>query len=135
MDELIPVSVLALDLPTPTTGWEADLAGRGIRLRPDDLGRPSITQEAARRLFVEHRESQVRAREVAARNDAQVEAQRLASVRPGIPWWEIPEGVTPAEAMTAGDKMSGPRRRTPLEDALSGNGTTFHPIRSEDGER
>ena len=55
MDEFVPLSVLALDLEPPTTGWDSFLAARGIRVRPDDLGRPSITREAARRLFVEHR--------------------------------------------------------------------------------
>ena len=132
-DQLIPLSVLQLGPDPPTAGWPAYLGSRGVSIVEDDLGRPAIARADARQLFVERRESEVRRCEVAARNDAQVEAQRLASVRPGIPWWEIPEGVTPGEAMTAGDKMTGPRRRTPLEDALSGNGTTFHPLRSEDG--
>jgi len=132
-DQLIPLSHLSLDLDAPGGGWPAYLVGRGVPALEDDLGRPAIAYADARQLFAEREAAEVRRREVAARNDAKVEAQRLASVRPGIPWWEIPEGVTPGEAMTAGDKMTGPRRRTPLEDALSGNGTTFHPIRSEDG--
>ena len=130
-DQLIPLSELSLDLDPPTTGWGAHLAGRGIAVVEDEIGRPSIARGAARQLFAERREAAVRAREVAARNDAELEARRVASLPAGIPWWEIPEGVSPAQAMTAGDKMTGPRRRTPLEDALAGGGMTFHPIPDE----
>ena len=39
---LIPLSVLALDLPAPSgEGWPSFLASRGIAIVPDDLGRPS----------------------------------------------------------------------------------------------
>jgi hypothetical protein len=127
----VALSVLSLDLDPPTTGWPAYLAGRGVPIVEDDLGRPAIARADARLLFEERREAEVRAREAVARNDAQVEAARVASVVPGVPWWEIPEGVSPAQAMAAADKMTRPRRRTVLEDALAGDGTTFHPIRSE----
>ena len=42
MDELVPLSVLQLDLPAPATGWNAFLAERHIPVRLDDLGRDSI---------------------------------------------------------------------------------------------
>jgi hypothetical protein len=82
-DQLIPLSVLQLDLDSPTTGWPAYLAARGVSILEDDIGRSAIARADARQLFVERRESEVRRREVAARNDAEVEARRQAGARPG----------------------------------------------------
>jgi hypothetical protein len=42
--DLIPLSVLQLDLDPPTVGgWNACLAGRGIAVLVDDIGRPALT--------------------------------------------------------------------------------------------
>ncbi len=85
MDELIPVSHLELDLAPPSSrGWHVYLAGRGIRVRPDDLGRPAIPRKAARRLFVERAESEARARELTARNDQMIELKRQ-TIPTGVP--------------------------------------------------
>ena len=130
-DQPIPLSELERDLDAPGGGWPAYLAGRGVRILEDDIGRPAISRSDARQLFVERRESEARARELRERQEAEAEARRVASIPAGIPWWKIPEGVSPAQAMGAADPMTGPRRRTPLEDALAGDGMTFHPIRSE----
>ena len=60
-DLLVPLSVLALDLSAPSVGgWPAYLAGRGIEVVADDLGRDSITRADARRLFTERREAEAR---------------------------------------------------------------------------
>jgi len=113
-DELIPLSVLSLDLEPSTAGWHADLAARGIAVRVDDVGRSAITREAARRLFVERAEGVERAREVAARADAEIEARRLAGVRPGIPAGMVPAGVTAAEfGVTGWRRLPTPPRTDP----------------------
>lgn len=129
---LIALSVLELDLDPPGGGWDLDLARRGVSVVIDDLGRRSISRDAARRLFTERRESQVRAQEAAARNDVELEARRLASIRPGIPAGMIPDGVLPVVAMTAADRDNRPRRLTPLQEALNNTGElAFHPLRDE----
>ena len=65
-EELVPLSVLALDLAQPAEGWNIYLAGRGITVTVDDLGRTAIARGDARRLFVERRENEARGREKAA---------------------------------------------------------------------
>ena len=54
--ELIPLSHLALDHPEPLAGWEPLLQAHGIELLEDDLYRPAIRREDARRLVTERRE-------------------------------------------------------------------------------
>ena len=132
-DQLIPLSHLSLDLDAPGGGWPAYLVGRGVPALEDDLGRPAIAYADARQLFAEREAAEVRRREVVARNDAEVEARRLASTRPG---WTLPAGMSVAEAIAAAEYAehgySGPRRRTPVEDALDPDGgLVFHPIRDE----
>lgn len=125
---LIALSVLELDLDPPGGGWELDLARRGVSVVIDDLGRRSISRNAARRLFSERSDAAARAQEAAARNDAANEARRLASIRPGVPAGLVPPGVLPVVAMTAAERDNRPRRQSVLQDALSNSGTTFYPI-------
>jgi hypothetical protein len=131
-DELIPLSVLALDLPEPPAGgWHAYLTGRGIAIIVDDVGRRSISRADARQLLDEQREAEARAREVAARQEQQaIEAdQRFrAQLNRGTPWYEIPAGVSPAEAWAAAEKAAQPKRKTLLEESLAGEAMTFHSI-------
>lgn len=135
-DDLIPLSHLALDLPEPCgVGWAAYLAGRGIEVVNDDLGRASVGRTDARQLFVEHRAAEVvKAEKRAAAERAAVEEdrQRRASIWGGVPADTIPPGVAPAAAMLQAAVDSRPRRRSVLEDALAGEGATFHPVRHED---
>jgi hypothetical protein len=107
MEELVLLSVLSLDLDAPGGGWPVYLAGRGIAVVEDDLGRLSIARADARQLFVERREAEVRARELTERQDAEAEARRLASIRPG---WTRPPGMSVAEAIAL---LSMPSRVTP----------------------
>jgi hypothetical protein len=44
----------------------------------------------------------------------------------GIPWYEIPVGMTAAEFLAANDPDKRPKRVSVLEDSLSGSGTTMH---------
>jgi len=62
MNELVPLSILALDLEPPAGGWHAYLAGRGVAVVRDSIGREAIHAEHARELFTEKREAAERAR-------------------------------------------------------------------------
>jgi hypothetical protein len=131
----VPLSLLALDLPEPPVGWVAYLNAKGVEVVTDDLGRASVGRTDARQLFVEHRAAEaVKAEKRAAAERAAVEQdrQRRASIWGGVPADAIPPGVAPAAAMLQAAVGSRPRRRSVLEDALAGEGATFHPIQHED---
>jgi hypothetical protein len=132
--ELIPLSVLALDLPEPVGGWAHELAGRGAVVVEDDLGRPSVPREVARALFAEHREQQ----EAVARRRAALEQQAIekdrqfrAGLPPGVPLSAVPAGVAPGLAMMLSDPFPTERRETMVEHSLANprGGLVFHPLR------
>ena len=130
--DMIPLSVLSLDLDVPIGGWNAPLTAGGIEIHTDDLGRRCILRTDARVLFTERAESEARQREAARRQAAEHEEQWRAQPRGGVPADKIPEGVLPAAAMLQAAKDAAPRRRTPLEEALRNDGSlTYHPIRNE----
>ena len=59
--EPIPLSVLTLDLAEPPIeGWAAYLAGRGVELTLDDVGRLAVSRSDARMLLTEKREAEAR---------------------------------------------------------------------------
>jgi hypothetical protein len=133
--DLIPLSVLGLDVAEPITGWEPFLTVRNIPTVFDDVGRKAVSRADARTLIAEHREQQEAAeahqRAVRERQEAAaVEAdQRFRAQLPsGIPWLDLPPGVTAAEVWAATEKNARPRRRTVLEDSLEHQGTVLHPI-------
>ena len=128
MGEPVPLDYLELSLPAPTTGWHLELDRRGIPIETDDIGRECISRADARELILERRESEARARAAAERNDAAIEARRLAQLIPGTPWHEIPEGVTAAEMWAQREKDARPRRESVLDHALSGGGIILHPL-------
>jgi hypothetical protein len=85
-------------------------------------------------LFVEAREAETRQREkreLVEREAVEADERRRAQIWGGIPASEIPDGLTPAMAMTAGEREARPRRRSVLEDSLAGGGVTFYPIEHE----
>ena len=131
-DEPVPLSVLELDLPAPTIGWAAGLAEKGIGTVLDDLGRLCVARVDARRLFDEHREAEVRRREVMARIERQAEekdGEFRAQLWPGIPADLMPPGAAPAAVMLQLDKDSQPRRQSVLQEALSNSGElTYHSL-------
>jgi hypothetical protein len=132
---LVPLSVLALDLPEPPGGWPAYLAGRGVPVLTDDIGRLAIARAEARQLLDEQREAEAHAREVAARQERQaVERDRAfrAALPTGLHWTEIPVGATAGEVWAAADRAARLKRRTPLEDALAGDGMVYRPLRDEE---
>jgi hypothetical protein len=136
--DLIPLSHLELDLPAPTTGWLIELDRRGVEIALDDLGRRSISRDAARQLLAEQHENEARRREAAERQErAAVEADRVrrASIWGGIPADHLPVGVSAASAMFAADRAARPRRESPLQHALSNEGgIVFHPIHGDEDQ-
>ena len=76
--DLIPISHLALDLvAAPAEGWASYLAGHGISIVFDDLGRRAVSREDARALFEQQRRDEIRKQDQAAR----VEAEAIARDR------------------------------------------------------
>jgi hypothetical protein len=132
------LSVLALDLDAPSAGWAGYLAGRGIAVVADDVGRPSIARSDARMLLTERRESeaqQARKREAAERRAIEQDQQFRATLYRGIPASLVPPDVHPASAMLQAARDERPSRTSVLQEALSGSGSlTFHPIRHEADE-
>ena len=134
---VVTLSHLSLDLSEPPLGWVAYLAGRGVAVVEDDLGRPSIPRAAARMLFDEHRADEVRKAEHRQRQEREaVEADRewRSQLPHGVPWYEIPDGVLPAVAMTAADKAAQPRRTPSHAEWLFGevDGVVFHSLQGTD---
>jgi hypothetical protein len=135
--DLIPLSVLALDLSAPVNGWSPFLTVRNIAIVSDDVGRDSITRADARTLIAEKRENEARAQEVARRQEQQaIEADRVrrASIWGGLPWHALPHGVSAAEAWAQAEKDAQPRRRSVLEDALSNEGSVIYSLGPESDE-
>jgi hypothetical protein len=136
--ELVPLSHLQLDLPAPGGGWATFLADRGISITIDDIGRASVSRSDARQLVTEQREAEVQRREKAAEFERQAvesDQRRRAQIYAGIPAAAIPDGVHPARAMLEASRDARRTRRvSPLQEALSGEGMTFHPIQSSPDE-
>jgi hypothetical protein len=133
-EPVVPLSVLALDLAdAPASGWTVWLAERGIAVAFDDIGRPSIARADAKRLLDAQRQDEIRRQDLAARLEQEaVEADRArrAQLPKGLAWFEVPHGLTPAEAMVAGDpdRDKRPKRTSVLEESLSGGGMVFHSL-------
>jgi hypothetical protein len=135
--EPIPLSVLELDLPAPTIGWAAGLAEKGISTVLDDLGRLCVSRSDARRLFEEHRETESRRREVLERQEAlAVEQDRAfrAALPKGLAWYELPDGVSFAQAAAAAEAEAHPRRTPSPGEWLFGETDTmvFHSLEGEE---
>jgi len=108
----VPLSVLELDLSAPPLGWNFYLAGRGVEITLDDIGRAAISRADARQLLDEHREAEARNREVMERREQQFIQQdqlRRASLPSGIPAGMVPDGMTGAETMILAGEKRRPR--------------------------
>ena len=135
--DLIPLSVLQLDLPAPGGGWNAYLSNRHIEIVTDDLGRASILRVDARMLFDEKRANEVRQAErraEAEKGAIESDRQWRASLPHGLPWYDVPDGVLPVVAMTQAARDAQPKRLSPLQEALSGESLTYHRLPSTDEE-
>jgi hypothetical protein len=123
--QLVPLSILALDIDEPVVGWPAFFRARGIELIEDDLGRPAIRREDARALMAERREWELKSAEETRRRQEE-------AVRESRP---VPRGILrPAHAdaaLSAFELMRGAdadaeqsdpaRRLTPQEEFLTGS--------------
>jgi hypothetical protein len=79
--ELIPLSVLELDVDPPSVGgWRAFLAGRGVAVVVDNIGRDAVTRADARRLIADG----VRVRPGSGRSGKRSSGRRLSSTRSGV---------------------------------------------------
>jgi hypothetical protein len=135
-DEPIPLSVLELDLATPTMGWSAYLAEKGINVLLDDLGRLSIHRVDAKRLFVEKREAEQKAREIAAATERaaiEKDQQFRAALPRGLPWYALPDGVSFAEAAAAAEAAEHPSRTPSPGEWLFGGADSmvYHELPQE----
>jgi hypothetical protein len=131
--DVIPLSHLELDLPTPVEGWAVFLAARGIEVTLDDIGRMAIARVDARQLLTEKREreaEQARRRKLAEARAVADDQIRRAGICGGAP---AVEGVSAAALMLQADKDAQPKRRSVLQEALTGSETlTYHPLPKSD---
>jgi hypothetical protein len=60
----------------------------------------------------------------------------VAGLRRGVPWYQIPEGLLPVQAMTQAAHDETPRRRSLVEDFLDrpDDQVVYHPIRGDEDE-
>jgi hypothetical protein len=129
--EPVPLSVLALDLAdAPAGGWTVWLAERGIAVGFDDIGRPAVAREDARKLLDDQRQNEIRRQDQMVRQEAAaIEQDRAwrASLPRGIPWHQLPDpAVLPVMQMTAAAKDAQPKRRSLLEDAFAGTPSAMY---------
>jgi hypothetical protein len=128
----VPLSVLTLDLAEPVEGWHAFLAARGVEVVDDDLGRASVSRDAARQLLTEQREreaEQARRRKLLEARQVADDQIRRAQIWQGIPADDLPPGVAPAAVMLQADRDARPRRQSVLQEVLAGSETlTYHPL-------
>jgi hypothetical protein len=133
-DELIPLSHFELDHPRPAEGWENHLGRRAIAFVPDDLGRDCVRRRDARRLLDEQRANELRVaklRKAAELEAVEADAAWRASLPRGLQLSAIPEGATYGDVVRQTELDSLPRRRSMLEESLSGETLTFHSMQDE----
>jgi hypothetical protein len=122
----ISLSVLVLDLgDEPPDGWAAFFSSRGVEIILDDVDRPSVSRDDARRLFAESRAAEARRQEAMRRAEQaaiEVDQRFRASIWRGLPADHMPPGAAPAAVMLASDRDAQPKRQSPLEEALSNRG-------------
>jgi hypothetical protein len=133
MCDLVPLSVLALDFGgVPPEGWPDFLGRKGIAFVGDDIGRDCVSRRDAQILLAEKRQNELRAvkhRQMQEQQAVQDDERRRALIWKGLPADRLPVGASAGEVMAAAARDGArPRRTTVLEDALSGAGTTFHPL-------
>ncbi|HEU4907561.1 MAG TPA: hypothetical protein VFT17_01720, partial [Propionibacteriaceae bacterium] len=64
----------------------------------------------------------------------EADQQRRAQIWCGVPWYKIPDGVTPAEALAQAARGEAPRCRSLVEDLLDRQGgVVYHPLPSTAG--
>jgi hypothetical protein len=112
-----------LDLELPSgVEWRSFLAGKGVAVLTDEVGRLAVSVPDAKRLIAEQRDLEASQREQRARSELQaVERDRLwrAQLPTGVPASLIPAGMSIAEAFQQAELDSlryAPKRTTLIED-------------------
>jgi hypothetical protein len=82
--QLVPLTILALDIDEPVVGWPAFFPARGIELIEDDLGRMAIRREDVRTLIAERREWELKAAAETSRRQEET-VRKSRPVLSGIP--------------------------------------------------
>jgi hypothetical protein len=106
--ELIPISHLALELPSPGVDWASYLRNRGIEVTSDDVGRPAVSRQVVKQLIQEQNDAEARAHEAMAERDAWHERMRVKPV--GLPVEQIIDGLSPAASMGFHDRPGAGRK-------------------------
>jgi hypothetical protein len=128
-EDLIPLSVISLDLDAPPGGWTDYLSARNVAVELDDIGRLAITRVDARKLLDERREAEARAAELRAKQEARLiepDQRSRAQLPKGTPWYKA-VGLSAVEAMMQAEHANRPRsvHQQLLDDALAGGGSTM----------
>lgn len=137
-EQLVLLAELDRDLGTPAVGsWAVELAGRGIEVVRDDLGRLAVDRSSARDIYAEHFEAEART----ARKRAELERQAIErdqafrnSLPAGVSVGSVPEGLTAGMLMMLADpEHQRSRRQSVLEHALEhpAGAVVFTPVREE----
>lgn len=135
-EQVVPLSVLNLDLPAPAGGWAVELGRRGVVIIEDDLGRAAVPRSVARSLLAERREQEAtaaRAREELERRVVAADEARRAAMPKGIPVSAVPTGMSAAELMMLSDPFPAERRESVLEHSLANpdGALIYHPVGGE----
>lgn len=132
-DELIPLSVLRLDLPHVDATF---LAGRGTEIVLDSLGREAVSHSDAKRLFTERAEHEARKAEM-LRAAEEYDREWRRMIGAGIPASSLPLGMTYAEAAKSLelDGLGYAPRASVVADVFEApDSLVFHPITGEPAE-
>jgi hypothetical protein len=117
--------------PSRSFDTEARALAKEMRgVRRDWAGRPCITWSVAAELLESLRAEAARRRQEIEERLIEADRQRRAALPKGIPASEIPAGLSPAGWLMASEPVPAGRVSV-VVDALSGSGTTYHPIRDE----
>jgi hypothetical protein len=135
-DHPVPLTQLELDLGVPPESWLIYLGRRAIAIIPDDLGRDSVSRSDARRLLLEKREHQLRvARQQAVWEAEQIELDQSfrASLPRGLPVSAFAGDMSYGDLVAAEEAAGVPRRRSLMEESLSGQSGQYHSYQDEGG--
>ena len=102
----------------------------------DDIGRPSISRDAARDLLTERREQEAAAarhREAVEQRAIEADRRFRAALPGGVSAATVPPGVSAAELLMLSDPFPSKRRQSVLEHSLEhpSGSIVFTPINDE----
>jgi hypothetical protein len=111
MCDTVPLSVLALDLDPPVSGWKSLFEAEGVDVVEDGIGRTAISSEDAARLIGARRAAYAFAEDLRRRREAEMVVPAVPRGLPAV------EGMTALEQMLlAGEADREPSVRTQLLD-------------------